>query len=324
MTTRPTDRAGRLSVIEKMLFRNAGGLRVVEIAKACGVDRRTIYRDLARLEDNGVPIAEENGRFFINRDYYAATVRVSINEAVALFTAVRILTRHAHPQNPHLISALTRLAAALPEPIANHANYLADMLVTSPIDRNFVQVLEIVIRAWVERSRVRLWVSEAEHRAAEIQVVEFATYFIEPAADGGLYMIGWDDAAGVRPVRLETVRRAKQLDQFYEIPATLDRRAWLETAWGTIGEGGTQQVTLAFPPDLIPLVKERLWHPAQAIEVLDDRRCTLTLRVNDWRDLLGWVRSWGSQVEVLEPAAMREALGLEAARLLSLYMAART
>jgi predicted DNA-binding transcriptional regulator YafY len=325
MNTRLPDRAGRLSLIERMLFRNASGLRAVEIAQACGVDRRTIYRDLATLERNGVPIAEENGRFFINRDYYAATVRVNVNEAVALYTALRILTRHANPQNPHLISALTRLAAAVPEPIAVHVNYLADMLRASPIDRNFVQVLEIVIRGWVERTRVRMWVADADHRTAEISVREFATYFIEPAADGGLYLIGWDDAMGVRTLRLETVRRAKLLDQHYEVPANFDRRSWLETAWGTIGEGsGSQKVTLAFPPDLIPLIKERIWHPAQPIEILNDRRCTLTLRVNDWRDLLSWVRSWGTQVEVLEPAAMREALGLEAARLLSLYMAART
>lgn len=323
MNTRLPDRAGRLSIIERMLFRNPAGLRVVEIAQACGVDRRTIYRDLATLERNGVPIAEANGRFFINRDYYAATVRVNVNEAVALFTALRILARHANPQNPHLISALSRLATALPEPIAVHVNYLADVLRASPIDRNFVQVLETVTRAWVERTRVRLWVVDVDHHTADISVREFATYFLEPAADGGLYLVGWDDAAGVRAIRLETIRRAKQLDQHYDIPSNFDRRAWLETAWGTIGDGA-QKVTLAFSPDLIALIKERIWHPSQSIEVLDDRRCTLTLRVHDWRDLLSWVRSWGTQVEVLEPAAMREALGLEAARLLSLYMAART
>ena len=42
MKTRLINRTERLTAIEQMLFRSEIGLRAVEIAEACGVDRRTI------------------------------------------------------------------------------------------------------------------------------------------------------------------------------------------------------------------------------------------------------------------------------------------
>ena len=94
------DRAERLTTIERMLLRNSAGLRAVEIAKACGVDRRTIYRDLSMLDKTGVPISQQGGKFYINREYYSANIRLNFNEAVALFVSARMLSRHAEQQNP--------------------------------------------------------------------------------------------------------------------------------------------------------------------------------------------------------------------------------
>src|SRR5947208_7152363 len=106
MNSRLASRTERLAEIERMLFRSAHGMRAVEIADACGVDRRTIYRDLDMLSTIGVPIWQDGGRFGIVRDQYLATVRLNFNEAVALFVAARLLSRHSDQQNPHIISSL--------------------------------------------------------------------------------------------------------------------------------------------------------------------------------------------------------------------------
>src|SRR5512143_2860272 len=106
MSNRLTSRTERLAAIERMLFRSAMGLRAVEIAEACGVDRRTIYRDLALLGDVGIPIEQRDGRFFINREHYRATIRLNFDEAVALFSAGRQATHSTEWQNPHMLSAL--------------------------------------------------------------------------------------------------------------------------------------------------------------------------------------------------------------------------
>ena len=56
MSARLINRGERLTAIERLLFRSGKGLRAVEIAESCGVDRRTIYRDLETLQKLGIPV----------------------------------------------------------------------------------------------------------------------------------------------------------------------------------------------------------------------------------------------------------------------------
>lgn len=316
------NRAERLTMIERMLLRNSAGLRAVEIAKACGVDRRTIYRDLSMLDKVGVPISQQDGKFCINREYYSANIRLNFNEAVALFVSARMFSRHAEQQNPHVISALTKLASALPEPLASHVSYIADSVRSHPVDPNFVLVLDTITRAWLERRRVKLWGSLM--KAGEVSVHEFSPYFIEPTVNGGLYVIGFDDLSQTtRTFKVVSIRRAKLLDTTFEIPRHFDRRHFLANMWGITGDGGAKvSVVLAFSPDVTPLIKERIWHTSQRIEILEDKRCTLSMQVSDWHELLPWIRSWGSQVEVLEPQALRWELAADAARMSEIYNSA--
>ncbi len=325
MGARIIDRAQRLTTIERMLFRNSAGLRAVEIASACGVDRRTIYRDLAAMEKLGIPISQQDGRFFINRDYYLATVRLNFHEAVALFLAARMLARHAEQQNPHVVSALAKIGGTLPEPLNSHMLYIVELLRGNPVDRNFVQVLETVTRAWIERRKIRLWGSLVINN--DVNAREFSTYFIEPTTSGGLYAIGLDEMTQkIRAVKLESIKRVNLTDSTYAIPTHFDRRRYLESAWGITGGDGDEKtkVVLAFPTDMTPLIRERVWHSSQRIETLEDKRCTLSVQVADWREMLPWIRSWGAEVEVLEPQALRDALAAEAQQVATLYLGVRS
>ncbi len=84
-------KAARLHQIEQVLYNTPQGLRAIELADYCGVDRRTIYRDLIALHEIGVPVWEDRGRFGIDRAAYVSTVRLTLNEAIALFFAARLL-----------------------------------------------------------------------------------------------------------------------------------------------------------------------------------------------------------------------------------------
>ncbi|MEL6272676.1 MAG: HTH domain-containing protein, partial [Chloroflexota bacterium] len=151
------NRDERHSLIENILFHSPEGVRAVELAERCGVDRRTIYRDMARLRKNGLPLYQKQGRFFVSREYYHAPVQLTLNETVALFTAVRVLSQVADQHNPHVISALNKLSEGLPEPMAAHVGTVGQMLRHHSVDRLFVRVTETIIHAWGERRWVRIW-----------------------------------------------------------------------------------------------------------------------------------------------------------------------
>uniref|UniRef100_UPI002ACD6E2C helix-turn-helix transcriptional regulator n=1 Tax=Chloroflexus sp. TaxID=1904827 RepID=UPI002ACD6E2C len=108
---RSRSKAARLRKLEHNLY-NAPpeGYSVIALAKLCGVNRRTIYRDLDTLDEAGVPIWEHNGKYGIDRNTYLATIRLNLHEAIALFFAARLLSHHSDEHNPHIVSALDQLA----------------------------------------------------------------------------------------------------------------------------------------------------------------------------------------------------------------------
>ncbi len=316
---RMLSRAERLRAIERMLYRAPDGMRATEIAEACGVSRRTVYRDIDLLSANGVPIWQHEGRFGIERGRYLTTVRLDFNEAIALYMAARLLARHSDEHNPHVVTALDKLATALPEPIGTHIARTAARVRARPLNERYIQVLEAITLAWALQRKVRLWYRSP--RSGQVRKRDFAPYFLEPSGVGySCYVIGFDDWSGeMRTFKLERLERAQMLDETYEIPPDFDPDRYLGTSWGIMHGEEVVEVVLQFSPAVTPIVKESVWHPSQDIDDLKDGGCLLTVHVSEPREMQPWIRSWGAEVEVLSPTWLRETIAAEAARTAALY-----
>lgn len=317
--SRLMNRAERLRAIERMLYRSARGMRVVEIAQSCGVNRRTIYRDLDLLSVSGVPVWQDEGRFGIERDRYLTTVRLNFNEAFALYMAARLLARHSDEHNPHVVTALDKLSTALPEPISGYIARTAKHVGMRDLNERYIQVLEAITLAWSLQRKVRLWYRSP--RSGQVRQRDFSPYFVEPSGSGyACYVIGFDDWSGeMRTFKLERLERAQMLDETYEIRGSFDPDEYLETSWGIMHGEGTVEVVLQFAPGVTSRVKESIWHPSQEVDDLKNGGCLLTVRVSEPREMQPWIRSWGPDVEVLSPMSLRQAIAEEAARMADLY-----
>jgi predicted DNA-binding transcriptional regulator YafY len=299
------------------------GLRVVEIAEKCEVDRRTIYRDLTLLVDIGIPIHQREGRFFLDRENYSATIRLNFDETMALFLAARVAAFQEQPFNPHMPTAMDKLAQALPTPIAAHVKLIADTARKNAHDPRAQSVLETLALGWAERRKVKIWYSSNDD--ARPQPREFSVYFIEPQPSGAVRIVGFDSLAQrVRAISLARILRARLLPATYQMPTQYDARRYLEGSFAEVGGDPDERdtVILIFTSEARPRLHDRRWHGAQRVEILDDKRAKVTLQVGNWRDVLPWLRSWGSSVEVLEPAGLREECARDAARVMDMYNAA--
>ena len=78
-------------------------------------------------------------------------------------------------------------------------------------------------------------------------------------------------------------------------------------------------VVLRFTPQATPYVQERRWHASQQLEPVAGGGCILRLRVSEPQEMQPWIRSWGSQVEVLEPETLRQSIAEELCRAMDLY-----
>lgn len=311
-------KAARLRRIEHRLYNAPGGLRVSDLARDCGVARRTIYRDLLSLEEMGVPIWEDRGRFGIDRAAYLSTVRLNLNEAVALYFAARLLAHHSDEHNPHTVSALDKLAAGLPAgTIATHIARVADLVRERPIRSDYIVTLEVLTRAWADRRMVRLRYRTPNRELTEREV---APYFIEvsrstPAA----YVIGHDRLRGaIRTFKIERIERAELLDEAYEVPDDFDPYSFLSSAWGVMDESEVE-VHLRFNAVAAARARESFWHRSQRLIERPDGGCDLLLTIGGVREVLPWVLGWGADVEVLAPEELRAEVAAHGTRMASLY-----
>ncbi|MGQ9636137.1 MAG: helix-turn-helix transcriptional regulator [Bryobacteraceae bacterium] len=113
---RSAGRAERLNRLERLLYDGPSkGLTPSELAARCGVHRTTVWRDIGTLEACGVPIWCENGHYGILQDRYLTSVRLNLHEATALFLAARLLFRCSDENHPHVVRAMEKLAAAMPQ-----------------------------------------------------------------------------------------------------------------------------------------------------------------------------------------------------------------
>lgn len=223
MATRLTNRTERLLHMEQLLFRSSSGLRAVELAEACGVDRRTVYRDVSLLVEVGVPIFQKEGRFLLEREHYLATLRLSFDETVALMLAAAM----SRQQNPHLTSAIAKLSRALPDPVAMHADVLTELTQPESSDNAQLEILDTIARAWAQERCIRL--SYRTRDSGKTREREVSVYFIEGKPNGALYVVGYDSLARrVRAFKLDRIEQVEMLHNTYRMPVHFDIKRYLK------------------------------------------------------------------------------------------------
>jgi proteasome accessory factor B len=310
-------RTARLRQLEEILLLKPGGLSAMDLSRQLKVDRRTVYRDLDFLAEQGVPLWQENGIFGINRTHYQSTIRLTYHESIALVLAGLLLARTFDERNPHVIAALRRLAVTLPEPFTAQLERAALRTQSQQNNYRHTAVLEAIAEGWGTGRKVKIAYCSPLGEPVQERVI--APYMLEPT-DAGVYVIGHDDDRDeIRTFKLERLQDARVLSDSYHIPDDFDPAAYLENSWRIMSGDQPENVVLRFVPEAAPYVRERTWHPSQEIESLSDGGLTLRLCIAEPREMLPWIRSWGAQVEVIAPDWLRERVAEELKRAAEMY-----
>ena len=125
---------------------------------------------------------------------------------------------------------------------------------------------------------------------------------------GGLYVISrmpyYDQLITQAVDRFEAVEVTEEV---FEPPDHLSVDERLSNAFGISSEE-PMDVVVRFTEEQAPYIRERIWHPSQELEELDDGRVVLRLRAGGFYEIKSWVLSFGAAAEVLEPEELREAV----------------
>lgn len=291
-----------------------------EMADLLGVDPTTIYRSRIEIEQEYPLIRDEEGRYRLDRTRNISSIRLNLSEALSLYIAARRLSQQTKIGQRSVASALEKLAEVLRQPMTSRLIQAAENILQRQQDAERTAIFETVAQAWSDQRRMRLSY-RALHREQELEHV-FAPYLLEPSPwNDGVYLIGHSDVVNrIITLRLDRIVRAKLLGPF-SLPDDFDEKELLRHAWGIWGsEDEPQRVRLRFAPGVAARrLRETLWHPLEELTDLEDGSVLWEAPIAEWREMLPWVRGWGADVEVLEPAELRESIMGEARSLAMLY-----
>lgn len=315
-------RSVRLFRLQQLLHCAANGLTVRQLAERLGVSPRTIQRDLVTLQsDMGVPLTQDGRRYGIVGTYILPPITFSLHEARSLLLAARLFLRYSDETDPHGVSALERLVRALPLPVAEHFEQIIAALRAKPPSKRFIKVLETVTEAWAKQRLVRIRYYSRARPLPHEALVE--PYLLEASAPGySTYLIGYSRTHGeVRTFKIERIEEAEMLDEVFQRRADARLEDAIANSWGIVwaDDEEREEVHLKFSPAVASRVGEATWHPSQRVYSFHDGSCSLTMTVPSLVEIVPWVRSWGPDVEVIGPKALRELIATEAMAVARLY-----
>lgn len=319
------DRLARLlRVVHVLQAHGEAGVKPAEIARQTGISKRTVYRDLEAIEmEIGLPVWSDGGRWGMDAGAFLPPLRLTLHEAMAVFLSARLMTRYADKYDPNLAGAFHKLEVGLPDALRVHVDRTLDDLAQRPVDARFNRHVADLTRAWAERRVVTFTYAPpgydgAEPRSREARV---RPYLLEPSLDThALYLIGWDETRdAIRTFKVERILDLAVTPQTFDAPDAGPLARALRRAWDIIADQPDTTVRLRFAPSVAARVREATWHPSQAVEEAADGSLLWSARVAGTIEIRLWILSWGDDVEVLAPAALRADVAATHARAAARY-----
>lgn len=125
---------------------------------------------------------------------------------------------------------------------------------------------------------------------------------------------------GLRTFALDNIQQAMPLDvsAINVDKDTLDSH--YSSAYGIFSGKATQTATLRFSPERARWVSKELWHSEQQAEWLDDGRYELLIPYQNPTELIMDILRHGSEVEVISPPDLRQAVQLQLQQALEHYV----
>ncbi len=321
--SRASGRTERLRLLEKRYLQ--GAYTDQELADMLGIkDKSTIYKDRQLLmKEHKIEFIEvERGRWKIDRRKYLSNLRTNLYETALLYLLARKAARQTRFPNPHIVSLLESIALVLNQPLMDRLLQSTGFIPEAETASEATAVLEKVIRCWIEQRKISIRYQGLQSAKPTIHMV--SPYLLEPSLwDDSIYMVGYSETLDkIIPFKLNRIQKAADTTQPIIFPKAFNESEFVQNVWSIWdGDGELVTVKLRFRGETaVRRVQESIWHPNQSEpELLPNGDLIWTTKVAEWREMLPWIRGWGSQVEVLEPKALRREIEREILRLGETY-----
>jgi predicted DNA-binding transcriptional regulator YafY len=288
------------------------------------VSRRTAFNTVDFLRHSlGAPLAysrSRRGYYYTDPTYTLPAIFLQEGELLALLLAQQVAHQYlGTPLEAPLRAAIAKISRYLTdealvqlEDLADAFHFAGGSSVEIPL-----QLMADLRRAVRERRvlRMRYYTASRDETAERDIEPHFLTNI-----RGDWMVVAWDRWRNEdRVFMLARIQEYQPLEERFTprpalTPATYSRDTFL-----TEHGAAPYEVVLRFDAYQARWIRERTWHPSQQIEEHADGGLTLRLTIAGEGDLLRWVLGYGSHVEVLDPAWLRERVAEGVRRMGEMY-----
>lgn len=305
--------AARLHDVIRIL-RARFGATVEELAEACEVARRTVYRDLRALEDAGYPLTREllpggvaqYGFMPEFKEYLPVTF--SLYELMTFFLCRgQMAFLQGTPFQEDLDAIFSRIRSNLPPRNLAHLERLAQTAAPRFQGlrdyRNQRGILETLREALLRQYSCRIRYAPARRAAEEYRIDPYTLVFY----NNSLYLAAWaHNRDDWRLFLIDRIREVERLEERFDVPEDFSVEALTGNAFGLIAEE-PMAVRVRFAAEVAYLIRERTWHPSQTLAEEPDGSVILAFTAGGVREILSWLYSYLPHVQVLAPESLRSA-----------------
>jgi len=304
--------------ILRALESNRHGITVADLAEEEGCHARTVWRDLAALQEAGFPLySEKDGqksRFgFIEGYTFHLPVPFTVTELMSLYFYRNILGIFKDTVFYESLDELFRkVRSTLPQ---ESLSYLT----------RIEQTFHIGFKPFKDYSQFKEIITQINEAVLNLRVIEMRYYSMSSKREttrnvdpykvwffnGTLYLIGWCHVHDeIRMFVLDRIRLLHVTEERFIPPDDFDLDTYLKDSFGVL-RTDPEEVVIRFDASLERFLRENIWHPSQEFRRDDQGGVLLTMEVGGLSEVMSWVLGFGRQAEVLEPKHLRVAVAEE-------------
>jgi predicted DNA-binding transcriptional regulator YafY len=297
-----------------------------ELAKNCQTSVRSIYRDMKLLENLGLyyTIEGKNGYRLINQNQHS-NFNLTKDEWFALILFPLMtgnITSRKHPFYHAFRSGLEKIGKNFynHKDVPNISSELGERILFQDHYQDSIQpeVMPAIIESIVANKSIQISYYSIQRNVISNRMID--PYYLVPRG-GHLYVIAYCHFRNeVRIFRLSRIQSIQLTEKTFLIQKSFKISEYLANRWSIFAEDEKPTIFMVkFHKDVARYIYEYDFYTETTLLEQDDGSLLLKTKLKSHQEFIRWVRSFGTQAEILEPKKVREQLREEYEKLLNKY-----
>ncbi len=282
-----------------------------DLATALGTSRRTIFRDLKSLQEAGVKYAfnPKGKSYFADCDFTLPSLNLTAEEAFALLLLVYKGSNQINfPLRKALLIAGLKIENNLHSDIRKYCSNAIETISMQPNPTDAQELPDKIFgqiqKAIMNKKQIKInFYSAKENTEIDKIINPFHLLY----SMHNWHLIGKSEKdKQITTIKLCHIRKVIVLSSNYTEELSFDIQDYLGRAWSILPEGRLYNVKLQFATKIAYDVTSVKWHETQTSYFQHDGSAIVEFRVDGLNEITWWILSYGDQVEVIAPRALRK------------------